>query len=95
MRQIVARALRIAGLRRPILPGPTPLLKVAAWPLQFLPSPPLTPDAVDFVNQAATVDVRPLLERMPRRLTPLDEGLATYLGPIEGPDRRLVFDPAQ
>jgi hypothetical protein len=22
-----------------------------------------------------------LLERMPRRLTPLDEGLATYLGP--------------
>jgi uncharacterized protein YbjT (DUF2867 family)/ligand-binding SRPBCC domain-containing protein len=81
MAQIVRHALRAEGLRRPILPGPTPLLKLAAWPLQFLPEPPLTPAAVDFVNQPAVVDVGPLLARMPRRLTPLDEGLATYLGP--------------
>ena len=51
-----------------------------AVPLRLMPSPPLTPDAVDFINQPATVDVAPLLQRMPRRLTPLDEGLATYLG---------------
>ncbi len=92
MRDVIGRALRVAGLRRPILPGPTPLLKLAAWPLKFLPSPPLTPDAVDFVNQPATVDVEPLLARMPRRLTPFDEGLRTYLGPDTRPDRSLRFD---
>jgi NADH dehydrogenase len=85
MREIVGRALRTAGLRRPIVPGPTPLLKLATRPLTLLPEPPLTPDAIDFVNQPATVDVAPLLDALPRRLTPLDEGLATYLAPGSGP----------
>ena len=84
MRDIIARALRVAGIRRPIIPGPAPLIRLGAAPLTLLPSPPLTPDAVDFINQPATVDVAPLLERMPRRLTPLDEGLASYLRPSEG-----------
>ena len=91
MRQIIATALRVAGLRRPILPGPTPLIKLAAVPLSWLPSPLLTPDAVDFINQPATVDLAPLLERMPRRLTPLEEGLATYLAPPTD-DATLAFD---
>jgi NADH dehydrogenase len=81
MRDIVSAALRVAGLRRPVVPGPTPLLKLGAWPLKFLPRPPLTPDAVDFVNQPATVDLAPLMERMPRRLTPLEEALRSYLAP--------------
>ena len=92
MREIVGRALKAAGLRRPILPGPAPLLKLVALPLTLLPSPPLTPDAVDFINQPATVDLAPLLERMPRRLTPLDEGLASYLTPQPRPDRSLAID---
>lgn len=79
MRDVVRTALRVAGLRRPLLPAPAALLKLAAWPLRLLPRPPLTPDAVDFVNQPATVDSAPLLARMPRRLTPLAEGLGTYL----------------
>lgn len=85
MRQVIGRALASAGIRRPILPGPTPLIKLAALPLSLLPEPPLTPAAVDFINQPATVDVGPLLERMPRRLTPLDEGLDSYLAPGAGP----------
>jgi NADH dehydrogenase len=85
MRDVVATAVEVAGLRRPILPGPTTLLKVAATPLTLLPSPPLTPDAIDFINQPATVDIRPLQERMPRRLTPLAEGLESYLAPDSGP----------
>ena len=85
LRSIIGRALRIAGLRRPIVPGPTPLIKLGAAPLTLLPEPPLTPAAVDFINQPATVDIAPLLERMPRRLTPLDEALATYLSPDAGP----------
>jgi NADH dehydrogenase len=81
MREVIGRALAVAGLRRPIVPGPTPLIKLAAWPMRFLPQPPLSPDAVDFVNQPATVDLAPLLRAMPRTLTPLEDGLASYLGP--------------
>ncbi len=80
MNEIVRRALLADGRARPIAHAPAWLMKLVAWPLQFLPRPPLTPDAVDFVNQPATVDTGPLLAAMPRRLTPLDEGLATYLG---------------
>jgi uncharacterized protein YbjT (DUF2867 family)/ligand-binding SRPBCC domain-containing protein len=93
MRDIIAAALRVAGLRRPIVPGPTPLIKLLAIPLSWLPTPILTPDAVDFINQPATVDLAPLLERMPRRLTPLEEGLRTYLGPRRD-DATLAFDGA-
>ena len=92
MREVVRRALRVAGLRRPILPGPTPLLKLAAWPMSFLPTPLLTPSAVDFINQPATVDLGPLLERMPRRLTPFEEGLSTYLGPDPDGTRTFAFE---
>jgi NADH dehydrogenase len=84
-RRVVRRALRVVRIRRPIIPAPAPLLKLAAWPLRILAEPPLTPDAVDFVNQPAVVDPRPLLERMPRRLTPFEEGLATYLAPGAAP----------
>ena len=91
MREVVATALRVAGLRRPILPGPAPLLKLAALPLTLLPEPPLTPDAVDFINAPATVDVDALQARMPRRLMPLDEALRTYLVPAES--MTLKFAP--
>jgi hypothetical protein len=33
------------------------------------------------VNQPATVDLAPLLAAMPRTLTTLEDGLASYLGP--------------
>jgi uncharacterized protein YbjT (DUF2867 family)/ligand-binding SRPBCC domain-containing protein len=91
MKEVIGRALAVAGIRRPIVPGPAPLIKLGVLPLTLLPSPPLTPDAVDFINQPATVDIEPLLARMPRRLTPLDEGLATYLAPGAGPGT-LEFD---
>lgn len=81
LRDVIGQALRTAGIRRPIIPGPSALIRLASAPLTLLPSPPLTPDAVDFINQPAIVDVSPLLKRMPRRLTPLEEGLATYLAP--------------
>jgi uncharacterized protein YbjT (DUF2867 family)/ligand-binding SRPBCC domain-containing protein len=85
MRQVIGRALRVARISRPIVPGPAMLLKLGAWPLQRLPQPPMTPDAVDFINQPAVVDTGPLLRRMPRRLTPLEEGLSTYLAPGSAP----------
>ncbi len=81
MRDVLHRAMDVAALHKPLLPAPAALVKVAAWPMRFLPHPPLSPDAVDFINQPATVDVGPLLERMPRTLTVFEDGLATYLGP--------------
>lgn len=87
MREIVGIALRAAGKRRLILPAPAGALRLGARVLRHLPGRILTPDGVDFVNQPATVDIAPLLAAMPRRLTPLDEGLATYLGPRRGSGR--------
>ena len=94
MREIIARALRATRLRRPIVPGPTRLLKLAATPMSLLPIPPLTPAAIDFINQPAVVDIEPLLARMPRRLTTLDEGLASYLRPGPNASRTLEIDGA-
>jgi NADH dehydrogenase len=94
MRDIIKAAVRRAGLARPLVPGPAPLIKLAAWPLTLLPTPPLTPDAVDFINQPATVDNGPLLKVMPRQLTPLAEGLGTYLGPADESNAAIVISPA-
>ncbi|MGO9205383.1 MAG: NAD(P)H-binding protein, partial [Candidatus Limnocylindrales bacterium] len=79
MRQIVAIALHVSGKRRLVLPAPAALLRLGAQAIQRLPGRKLTPDGVDFVNQPATLDVGPLLAVLPRRLTPLREGLETYL----------------
>jgi uncharacterized protein YbjT (DUF2867 family)/ligand-binding SRPBCC domain-containing protein len=81
LREILHRAMAIAGVSKPLMPAPASIVKIAAWPMRFLPNPPLSPDAVDFVNQPATVDVAPLLQKMPRILTRLDVGLASYLSP--------------
>jgi NADH dehydrogenase len=81
MREVLHRAMDVAGIRKPLLPAPAALIKIAAWPMRFLPTPPLSPDAVDFVNQPATVDIEPLLATMPRSLTRFEDGLATYAGP--------------
>ncbi len=80
MRQIVGIALEVEGKRRLVLPAPAFALRLAAHVLQHLPGRVLTPEGVDFVNQPAVVDAAALLAAMPRRLTPLREGLATYLG---------------
>jgi len=81
MDEIIRTALRVMGRRRPILHAPVALMKAMTAPLQLLPSPPMTPAAIDFVVQSARVDTRPLGERLPRRLLPLSEALATYLAP--------------
>ena len=84
MTEIIRRTLRVAGMRRPVMPAPAPLIWLVAHVIALLPNPPLTPDAVVFINMPATVDLAPLQTRMPRRLTPLEEGLATYLAPAAG-----------
>ena len=81
MDQIIRAALRAQGRHRLILHAPSALMKLATRPLTLLPSPPMTPDAIDFIVQAAPVDTGPLTAALPRHLTPLAEALASYLRP--------------
>jgi NADH dehydrogenase len=81
MDEIIRTALRVLGRRRPILHAPVLLMKALTAPLTLLPSPPMTPAAIDFIVQSAQVDAGPLTAALPRHLTPLAEALATYLGP--------------
>lgn len=76
MDEIIRTMLRVMGRRRPLLHSPAGLVKLAAWPLQFLPTPPLSPAAVDFVLMEEPVDNTPALRDLGIKLTPLAEGLS-------------------
>lgn len=80
MDEIVRVMLQVMGKRRPLLHSPTWLMKLAATPLTLLPTPPLSPGAVDFVTQEVSVDNGPLLRDLGLWLTPIAEGLR-YLRP--------------
>ena len=81
MDEVIREALKVLRRRRPIIHAPVGLMKLATAPLTVLPSPPMTPNAIDFIVQSAAVDTKALSETFPRRLTPLSEALATYLAP--------------
>jgi NADH dehydrogenase len=81
MDAVIREALLISHKRRPIIHAPVVLIKLLTRPLTLLPSPPMTPAAIDFVVQSAPVDTGPLTAALPRHLTPLAEGLASYLAP--------------
>jgi uncharacterized protein YbjT (DUF2867 family) len=79
MREIIRTALEVMHRRRFLLPVPMVLMKAQSALLQFLPGPPLTPDAVDFITMDALADSSVLVETLGLRLTPLREALASYL----------------
>lgn len=75
MDEIVRTMLQVMGKRRPLLHNPTWLMKLVTAPLTLLPTPPLSPDAVDFVTQEAPVDNTQVLRDLGLQLTPLTKGL--------------------
>ncbi|CAN5280771.1 complex I NDUFA9 subunit family protein [soil metagenome] len=79
MDEIVTTMMEVMGKRKPILHVPPALPRVAGFLLQALPAPPLSPDAVDFLTSEALADTRGLLEAFALELTPLRDGLSTYL----------------
>jgi uncharacterized protein YbjT (DUF2867 family) len=79
MDEIIRAALHVLGRRRPILHAPVALMKIATAPLTLLPSPPMTPGAIDFIVQSAQVDTGELHRLLPHELVPLHDALATYL----------------
>lgn len=79
MREVLATMLEVMERRKPLVGFPVALPKLAGLFLQVLPKPPLSPDAVDFATGEAIADTGPLVAAFAPRLTPLREGLATYL----------------
>ena len=79
MDDVVKTALEIADKKRPILHQPAAIGKLMATFLQVLPGPPLTPDSIDFITNEAVADNAALERVFAPKLTPLREGLATYL----------------
>jgi hypothetical protein len=81
MEEIVRTALRASGKRRFLLHQPKWLMKTVARVVQHAPGRPLTPGAIDFITMDGVVDTTPVREAFALPLTPLAEGLGTYLKP--------------
>jgi NADH dehydrogenase len=79
MNEVLRALLEALGKRKPLLHFPAWMPKAAGFVLQVLPTPPLSPGAVDFLTGDALADVEPLIAAFHLELTPFREGLASYL----------------
>jgi hypothetical protein len=65
--------------RRPLLHHPAGLMKLLVLPMQLLPEPMLSPDAIDFVLQEVDIDAKPAAAYFGFPFRRLEEGLRDYL----------------
>ena len=79
MNDVISTALEVQGKKRKLLHQPVFVGKMIGVLSSILPSPPLSADAIDFITESATADNRQLLEVLKPTLTPLRDGLKTYL----------------
>ncbi|HXK34363.1 MAG TPA: NAD(P)H-binding protein [Dehalococcoidia bacterium] len=80
MNDVVKTALEVQGKKRPLLHQPVFVGKLIGSLPHVPPLPALTADAIDFITAPAVADNTRLMEVLRPQLTPLREGLATYLG---------------
>lgn len=79
MDEVLLRIQQLLGVKKPLIHHPVGFMKLATWPMQFLPSPPITPQAVEFLTCEALVDPKPTEETFGIRFMSLEEGLQRYL----------------
>jgi len=79
MDEVLKTALAVMGKRRFILHQPVFVGKALGRVAALLPTPPLTADAVEFIVLPAVADNANLERVLRPKLTPLREGLETYL----------------
>jgi NADH dehydrogenase len=79
MDDVLKTALAVMGRRRFILHQPVVAGKALGRLASLLPGRPLTADAVEFIVQPAVADNREVEALLHPRLTPLREGLESYL----------------
>jgi NADH dehydrogenase len=80
MDDVFKTTLDVMGRKRPILHQPVAAGKAIGTVASLLPIKLLSADAVEFIVQSAVADNRELEEVLNPKLTPLREGLQTYLG---------------
>jgi NADH dehydrogenase len=79
MQEILETLLRVIGKRRLIVPVPVPLAKLGTAPLKLLPSPPMTPQGIEFAVQEGLVDTSLTEKVLDVHPVALEEGLSRYL----------------
>lgn len=79
MSEVGRTLLDVIGKKRPIVPVPSAILKVATAPLKLLPNPPMTPQGVEFATQDGLVDITKMVEVLGVEPLTLREGLARYI----------------
>ena len=87
MDDILRTMLRVMGRgarARFLIHQPAWLVKAAVAPLTILPTPPMSPQAIDFIVGEAPVDSRDALATFGGSFSTLEEGLKTYLAPKAG-----------
>jgi NADH dehydrogenase len=80
MNDVVKTALDVQGKKKALLHQPVVVGKLLGSLPNIPPFPALTADAIDFITEPAVADNATLERVLQPRLTPLREGLATYLG---------------
>lgn len=72
--------LKVLGKKRIILPIPKSIAKIGAFFLQWLPTPPINPQAIDFITMDVRLDIAPLKKAFSQlSFKPLEEALKSYL----------------
>ena len=79
MNDVVKTALEVQGKKRPLLHQPVFVGKTIGAITSILPSPPLSADAIDFITESAVADNTAIDQIFHPQLTPLRQGLETYL----------------
>ncbi len=79
MNDVLKTALEVKGKKRVLLHQPAFVGKAIGTLTSALPSPPLSADAIDFMTESAVADNSTLMRVLSPRLTPLREGLETYM----------------
>jgi NADH dehydrogenase len=81
MNDVIRTALDVQGKKRGLLHQPVFAGKMLGRLAGILPSPPLSADAIEFITKPAVADNDAVMAVLHPRLTPLREGLETYLRP--------------
>lgn len=79
MNEVLHTLLGVMGLRRLVVPVPASLAKLVTAPLRLLPSPPMTPQGIEFAIQDGLVDLELLREVLDVHPVGLREGLERYM----------------
>ena len=79
MSEVGHALLDVLGKKRPVLPVPSGLLKLATTPLKLLPDPPMTPQGIEFATQDGLVDISKMVDVLGVDPLTLREGLRRYI----------------